>query len=343
MDENINSCCNLCLKSFPDELFLNHLSSMHFPQSKLICMHCNGCFTSSEILHNHYNSEHDIICETLNLDVFKFDKVFVSRSDVIHHAQNSIDRIKQAFPLDSSNINTRTETQTLTPNCTGIDASTCEFCEKYEATVCYYCVATFPNICHLKQHLLNVHLQLSNNVESFACQVFPNDDQLKKHRNGKHGLPQQQNVEARNELDNRFKKNKYSTNCIYCNKTLANNSNLKRHLVNTHADLLGTIPARKSEYTCDYCKCHFSNKSSIKRHIENFHIKERETKKNISCFLCEQRFNSIKNMNSHLTTEHRISIQEDKIKFSQLDGGYRVNSSCLKENKKSIFSCNYWF
>ncbi|XP_065211263.1 uncharacterized protein LOC135839254 [Planococcus citri] len=114
------------------------------------------------------------------------------------------------------------------------------------------------------------------------------------------------------------KRSKSPHNCEFCGKTFANRSNLKRHHLNKHSDKVGSFP-NPNLFTCDNCKCTFSNKSSLKRHIENLHLQTKNPKKSISCVHCEQTFNSIKYLNAHLKMAHDVKIDEQELRFSNLD------------------------
>ncbi len=313
--------CHLCQKYLSESGFISHLSPEHFPSSKFVCGKCGIEFSSTTCLLDHVKSHH-----ASELDKFGFKKlsyfanVFSNSNDVIRHANRCSVWVRYAFSFGFENLPSRKEIRSLVTRCfidkkqpiPEID-SACKFCENEETvSYCCYCTGSFSSTCNLKTHLLSKHLLLSNNLRKLIhlcdiCEeVFPSDKRLNQHRKREH----------RGE---RPKKEKTSPFCHYCGKSLANKSNLRRHVLNQHSEEAGATPSNNL-FTCDYCKCCFSNKSSVKRHIENLHMREKDMRKSISCFQCEQRFNSIKNLNAHLTIEHNVTINETKLQFSNLTG-----------------------
>lgn len=310
--------CNLCEKSFSDSEFKNHFSAKHFPKKNFACYECDAVFQFSNGLLDHLIETHSSTNQLRDLKSFSPKNLFKDSKDVLRHTKESKHWTRYAFCYGFENPVNKKQLKSLVKDLyqenIRIKSLMCKFCDDTNGnSYCYFCGKHFSSFCSLKCHMLSSHLVLPNILKAVtpSCNVcstvFLSEALLEEHNHEKH----------RHEP----RKEKTSPFCQYCGKSLANKSNLKRHILHQHSEQVGATPIN-NVFTCHHCKSLFSNKSSVKRHIENLHLKEKDSRKSISCFQCEQKFNSIKNLNAHLTVEHHVTIHEEKVQFSNLPGSY---------------------
>lgn len=318
--------CNLCQKSLSHEDFMKHLPNDHLPEIKLTCTLCQDELASLCELETHYNYEHKSD-KLFDYKILQFSKLFIDTNDVISHTKEGAEWIQKSFSFGFDNVLSKKEIRSIVKtsyndNTEDMKAEViCELCNDDEAEEyhnCCHCGQQFLQKCYLKNHIFKKHLLLPVSIKKainlcdICGTICSSNKTLLQHKSRLH---------KKQSNKKNPQKQKTSPFCHFCGKSLANKSNLRRHVLNQHSEEIGA-PPNHNVFTCDHCKCFFSNKSSVKRHIENLHLKMKDTRKSISCFQCEQRFNSIKNLNAHLTIEHNVTITEEKLQFTNLGGKY---------------------
>lgn len=321
MKEDTSVHCNLCQKKLSNNEFNIHIHKNHLPKCK--CYICDSSCISFAELEIHLKTDHTPTETSSQPNLYSFENLYTSGADIIRHTEETNSWIRNAFSVGTTTILSKKEMQILVrQNYNQKDVKTadeiCDSCAEanvYELIVCLYCKETFTYKCHLKFHIMRHHLQLPSKLKkslnfcTLCDMIFASEKNLLQHKEDSHQRGR-----------NAQKSEKTSSFCHFCGKSLANRSNLKRHVLSQHTEEIGAPANQNTEFTCHHCKCVFSNKSSVKRHIQNLHLKVKDCRKSISCFQCEQRFNSIKNLNAHLTIEHAVQIVEERLKFASLNG-----------------------
>ncbi|CAH1994812.1 unnamed protein product [Acanthoscelides obtectus] len=318
--------CPICYKDVSSRSqVVDHLESSHITAfSKLLCIICKMECNSQEELMLHYQEKH---CNTGSNDTgIEISKVWRCRvcvtfsdteNDMEKHLQMK-HKVQGSFcPVCFKGFMTRSEV---------IVHLKTSHIEVIETPSCSICSSEFVNLDHLLRHFKDTHASgsttevasgsnssVKSDIMTWRCRkciIFADtEEDMQKHLDEKHKI--EENL------------------CPICYKSLKTQLEVTNHLKSTHVEVL-------EKPTCHVCKLEFTNLNHLRLHYDDKHknkptnertekakSREDETNSQISCVICEAKFETKIEMGMHCRCYHPELFGVVKIwKCMQCDSGY---------------------
>ncbi|KAL6261496.1 hypothetical protein P5V15_006585 [Pogonomyrmex californicus] len=332
--------CDICPKSFPKRVLLNHHRAKHSYQNGKVCSECGDMISmdtdKKEHEENHckkrqfkcqqclqtFSNEQTYLSHIQNHDNYKCpncDTTFASKRKVHEHLK--------AVHIAKLSEQKSTNGSYFCADCKYTFVKKDDYFRHLESALhlnkvnkdipvkaifsCVICSKKLITQRSLDQHIRRIH----RGAKRFACNIYGCKFQCARRTDlDRH---KQLHVEERNVI------------CEYCGKTFTSISILKDHVLYVHN--------KERQFICEECGKAFKRNSLLKRHKLSH-----EQHRPFACMQCNTAFKRSHHLTRHMETCHRIILEKKKriVKLMRTEDGHLVpvpdKSNKLEINKGKI-------